>query len=358
MQFVFTTAEADRLDAELRKNYATHPQPRDDRWTSFVTPAFQKAHGVQDLRQAVRMKCSEWFRRYLPGAFSRTKDAPLPSLELISTNDFSGFEDDDRLPTMRNFITVLGLHPTFEAWKLEDLPGVNVGFPRGFEDPETVLTLSLNRNTALGSWNFDGYGTDKDDAMMFQLDQEIQGLAAAWALSVHLRGYERIFGEIRDETGAPGSRLSTSTRHLRQIEKLLVEGSADSQALVRDIKHVFSDTDSLFMDFPLAHRVFQGLPETRTLREVLAQGIKWRSEELEALEDQLRNTLITTATLKSARTNLSLQRLIFALTVLLLVIAALTLWTANRTIERNQHPVQSSPSSSPHASPRSSAHSP
>jgi hypothetical protein len=168
MQFVFTTAEADRLDAELRKNYATHPQPRDDRWTSFVTPAFQKAHGVQDLRQAVRMKCSEWFRRYLPGAFSRTKDAPLPSLELISTNDFSGFEDDDRLPTMRNFITVLGLHPTFEAWKLEDLPGVNVGFPRGFEDPETVLTLSLNRNTALGSWNFDGYGTDKDDAMMFQ----------------------------------------------------------------------------------------------------------------------------------------------------------------------------------------------
>jgi hypothetical protein len=284
MQFVFTTAEADRLDAELRKNYATHPQPRDDRWTSFVTPAFQKAHGVQDLRQAVRMKCSEWFRRYLPGAFSRTKDAPLPSLELISTNDFSGFEDDDRLPTMRNFITVLGLHPTFEAWKLEDLPGVNVGFPRGFEDPETVLTLSLNRNTALGSWNFDGYGTDKDDAMMFQLDQEIQGLAAAWALSVHLRGYERIFGEIRDETGAPGSRLSTSTRHLRQFEKLLAEGSADS---------------------PLAHRVIQGLPETRTLREVLAQGIKWRSEELEALEDQLRNTLITSATLKSARTNLT-----------------------------------------------------
>ena len=350
----------DELAVELneilrREEHATMSSDPSGRWVVHYVDHNKRA-AVDAMRTGAHRTAIEWMGRHLPGVFARgLLDGDMPTFDLILTDKVEP-GPDKLLGRQRghNWLDLLGLGASSNAWTCQDLPGLSAALPGSLRDVrEHHVTLAAKRARLFNDEQLDDAGRDRR-ALVGRLDTYyLAPLATRWAISGLLSGVERRLARIRDL--AEGTSRRGSLRMLGELRRELLAVGLDGHIVAADIV-AFSAAAARYdrdvLEFvqarTLRHRNAQHSHAPARMPAALREQQHQRSQRILEVEGQLREVLSATGNLASAISNLRLQLFVAILAVISTAAAIIAVVAAILALNLSQPttPPPSSPSTS------------
>ena len=362
-QFILGPAPSQLITDTLRRRFHTYAEPY-DRGISFINPISQKRDALKQLRRELRLTCTSWLGKHLPGAFALTNRVDAyPTCEFITLD--SGLPiDPDNQRTWDDYISVLGLGHEFESWTSAEYPGLYLQRQRFDPSGELALILAANRNQAFADDQLKAYGGRTRDGLTNRLS-DFGGPMTRWALHALLFSYERHYAMIRDNAGlaAAQSDIRKATGSISVLETALLRLSGDAVAVVPQLAQ-FCDDKRFFhrgvaqffslhpmrptpkpadAGFPI-RMVRKALKKTRPdpaqasdedLFELLREGLVHRSHLLRETQSGVHQVVQSVSDLLNtrsqqalAKSNVRLQWMLVVFTVVLLIMGGIQVYLA------------------------------
>jgi len=297
----------------------------------------QKEKAVRRAHDQLRRACVSWFVTHLPGVFASMHD-PIyyPTCEFMTLRDAVPFTNQP-YRGYDSYLSVLRMDYDYEAWRGDSLPGVAI-VQREYGEPARNLVIAGRWCEALGDdESMQAYGGRDRHGLTNALHSRFSGSMVAWALAALLDVYERSLSDLRDDmarTMSTGSAAATAAT-LQNVESGLLRFSADAFAVVSEMVD-YSANERLYY-YEVARDLRHSRKDVygdRHLFQAIRESTLRRCEHILRLEQVVRELTATASAIINARsqerlsqTNLKLQRLVIWLTVVTLLLTALSLIT-------------------------------
>jgi hypothetical protein len=277
------------------------------------------------------MAGEDWFRKHLPGAFSRgILGGEFPTCEFLSlqiAKPFPGPNSGDR--RNKEYLHMLGLEYDVEAWNSKHVEGLKFAQPNFDDDGLRHHNILAIRESDFAKVDLSPWGGQHPSGYIAYLDHMISATMSRWGLLALLSGYERKLNEVRDSTIFS---VPVRAKPLRVLNNLgaLVGSSIDISTIARDLRDL-ADKKWLFNhgvgDFVPARPEFYE-DGSAALDEVLRKTVADRSARLYESERIVRDLLVQHGTVLGTAENVRLQgRVTFLTWVLVFLTVMLTVLT-------------------------------
>lgn len=332
MNFVFNDATSQLLDQCLRQDRETYSVPTKHGYR-IVEPTQQKIEHLRSIRKELRSSAADWFRKYMPGVFSRgVLGGEFPTCEFLTlqiATPFPSREDDTLKGLADEYLRILGLKYGTEGWNSTKIQGLKFVQPRFDDDGLRHHNILAIRESDFAKIDLSAWGGYNPSSYVAYLDHTIGGTMSRWGLLALLSGYERKLNEVRDSTIFSSEIRKKPLRVLDNLGQL-VGNSIDISTIASDLRDL-ADKKWLFNygigDFvPARPEIYRD--KDATLEEVLRKTVADRSVRLYESERIVRDLLVQHGTMLGTAENVRLQGkvtfLTWVLVVLTILIAILT----------------------------------
>jgi hypothetical protein len=308
-QFVLERTEAGQLNATLRRTFRSEARRRGRSYT-LHRPGDLKAREISAVRERTRTRGERWIADHLPGAFSALSDTSLPAWDVVTTSQTLAISED--LPR-HAWQDALGLAPLVALWRTSDDSGIYLAEPWR-ERSGAVMTLTSTA-AAFARYSHDGGATE--DTALYALDSDMDAVMAGAAICGLTEELRRRFVVIRDELGSfsawrASARVKALRREILPLSLDLVtlqRGSQDDRSL--DL--LAANHGQSFVEVPLYGRAGTG----RSFNETLRTRIATEGRAVAAEASEVADALKVQTDLLLALTNIRLQWMVAALTLVL-----------------------------------------
>lgn len=271
-----------------------------------------KEEEIENNRGNLRIELAEWFRSNIPGIFSACDNEFFPMIEMLLI-------ENEKIST--NLENILGTPEHFRN-KSTDWPGVSLSWPEGRRRGRTTHGVLLAESARLAQYDTRGYGDDRDK-YPYVFDHQIRAFAVLWSLLALIRALRARLSRLRDSNF--GLERKNTKKILHSLQLMTLE-SVDISSISYDLSkisqnHVFIGG---FADFEAS-----GSREDTPKKKVsphLIESIQSEAVELERLDDSVKARVMQQGTLLAAAQNIRLQRVVNCLTVIALILAAVSAW--------------------------------
>lgn len=326
MGFVFEEAFSVQFDKALRTERQTYTEPSSKRGFQIYRPEMQKTNHIRQIRSDIARFSMIWFRENLPGLFSSgILGGNLPTCEFVTLRCAEPFKQNS---STLDYMSVLDMDFGFNVWQSKDIPGLKLGMLG-----RTEHNLQYHSILAAKESNFNkermgtsGYQTGRESQISY-IDRRIKGLLSRWAILPLLEGYSRHLSTIRDSA----TFRSRSRQDPVGILKTIGHHVSDSVdiAAVTDELISYARQDSLFSldvdTFEPCNKEYHesGYTLTKNLSYAISNSATW----LQKTDQSLRDHLIGYGSLLGAKENIILQKKLTLLTILILVLTAVLVFS-------------------------------
>ena len=339
MSFILDDEFAARINKPLHHSYATHVETHSSfRWWNIISyvlfggdikfsrtihnPMNQQRNAVALCIDVQEDACARWVRESLPGIFSSgIRGKPLPSAILFVTEKTEFSSEATRYHAAFDGI---GLNNFFDAWRSDEWPSVRLFLSRSWDDASMRLTFACSRKNAFPI-NAMYREPESNWTIAYRTHEKIAQLAVRWALSCLLDGYHEQLSELRDQSAIDHSHRTV--RDLKRLRHLVRTKFYDIVTSAHDADD-FAQSDS---DFCFDVLNFENVESAKRgqkfyLLNALRSGQRSRAQQLLREANLLQSLLSVSSDLSQTITNIKIQRSIIALTIISVVIGAVTLW--------------------------------
>jgi len=233
LQFVFDDATAGCFQEILNETYETNMRKVGARARQYVTPPTQKAERIEEARQSLRSRCQYWFERNLPGVFcTASHPHSFPACEFVTLSKGLPFTDSEK--PRHDYLEILGLDRTWDAWVCQDIPPIKLGWRtlRLWRDEYLLLAVNEGEVAAWGAQH-PGSATDGRTLALSQLG--LERWLVRWSLRALFSHYGSSVIALRDQA-LRASSTGVLSRSLRNTQNSLIKLRPDIVAVVEDIE--------------------------------------------------------------------------------------------------------------------------
>jgi len=341
VQFVLDDRGARYVEETARTMFETRTEKVNDSYY-FATVANQKKEATRETRAELRARCNGWVREHVPGLFSvQEQAAPFPTCELLIFDKAQPFERTSG--GREEYLWILDVEHEMDAWKGINLPTVRLSLPSWFDEDELALVLAANREEIASNEDLSPYGGKTRHGMAAWLYHSAGGLMSVWALHAVLRVYERRLASLRDSIGEIDIGNPEEASHrVQHSQSWLIGLSTDLLPLTSELADLCGKKDYFLRLVPEFESMIEYPWGKLNFVEIRREDLSRRSLRTRELEGELREVVMTVGAVvgavsqeRSSQANLRLQgRLTFltwvlvALTIVLVVIGAATIWVS------------------------------
>ncbi len=321
-QFFLNDDNANAIEQSLRNTYSTYIEKiRGGR--SYQDVIHQKELSVKLARESTRSLCTEWVKNNFPGLYASGQyGESFPTCEIIFFKENEPYIE--KKSSRKSFLSVMHLAYDFYAWKSPQIKGLFMQITEATDN----LVLSGNISGILDDRDLERFGPDDREDQILQWLTHFDQTIGKWVLFVLARTYEKQLGMLRDAYGSlEFSNFDLAASEARILDNKFLNLQRNLTPFIQEViplcenKNYF--LNEVYEFFPISeHRkrekgLFNGLRET-LLMLVL---------ELQKGEEQVNSIANRTAQITSAisndrlsKTNISLQRGIFWMTLILILL--------------------------------------
>lgn len=334
-QFVLNDQPSQKVMNALQREYSSYL--RKESRPGLIEPQNverQKHDAIRAIRRRVYLGCSAWLGEHFPGAFNGgLLDGDFPRWEVWTTKAGLPFDESNRQP----YMFAIGLGRARWAWESKKLPGLRL---TEADDDASRLNRQMSHGLVLAGRLDDVFPDEKLEThggnrpWMYAnlLDDALPGAIAVWTLSHALSGYQSKLLLLRHsltKVGATGTR--ESLRRLEAAEAEFTELSWNVVPLVSDldptgdtVKRIARFLDDV--DFQQVSRSTSASDDSNhSWLKAWTEMILLTARRLDEMVKEVRELQSGIAQTLSVRANLGLQRRLLWLTIVLLVVAVVTL---------------------------------
>jgi hypothetical protein len=210
------------------------------------------------------------------------------------------------------------------AWVSPQLPGFRLSPLGTGEGNEFTLVLAGREEEIFSGEDLQMYGGRSSEGLTTRL-QELHETLVVWDLDAQLRAYEMQLAEIRDHVKIQSDRRSA---HLERVANDLMALRVDALPFLHDLR-AFRATPSLLGAQAYSfHPVRRDIHGEAGLIDFIHEDVLDRASALQELIKDVGETLATATNLRVATIQARLGARVFWFTVILAILAALTLLVA------------------------------
>lgn len=308
----------------LRREYRTRAK-RDDRgWIVFHRPRNQKHDRINQIRSRLSEDTLTWFDEYFPGlCASGLLHGEIPTWELITTRVAEPFrEPDHQDEPLLAYELLLNIAMEYDVWQCESMPGLKLRLSFGRRNRPRYHSILAIREPIANGGQLDSHVPVAKQIHV--LDGLVPYWISTWGIVLVLKGYSQHMRALRAPFSKWNVRRLRPSILLRMIEARIVY-SADISSVVTELL-----SGSQSQALPLHYNGnFQPCDNVRyrnrSLASVIERIIDIEAQWIHTADRRLREQLSQLASALGAAESIRLQRVIKWLTILLTVIALITL---------------------------------
>lgn len=308
---------------------------------SLVTADQQKTRVLAERRAELRDLAALWIRENLPGVFAHeTGGHPIPTADLLTTEVLIPFAGSDAGDDFARF-TDLRRDPLH--WQNDELGPWRLRL----DDDSPLVTFAARRPEVLASESYERMGrADEWWTLTYLLHESVDRDLALWGAYRLVLAYQAQLAAIRDR-GLSGrsTRSWGAGRRLRSIRDDLVRDAGDAKVVATELKRYAAEP----RDFNWQALDWAGSPDLpgrsdAHLLESLRIGVEDGAAAAETTELLIHDTLLIESNVVATLASLGIQWFLLALTMVALVVAAISLWVSTHT---SSTPLQHPPARAP-----------
>lgn len=313
VQFVFDDATAGFFQEILAATYETQMRKVGARARQYVTPPTQKAEKLEEARQSLRSRCQYWFEKNLPGVFS-TAPHPhsFPACEFVTLSKGVPFTDSEK--PRHDYLEMLGLDRTWDAWGCQDIPPLKLGWRTLRLWREQYLLLAVNEGE-VAAWGAKHPGDATDGRTLALSQLGFDRWLVRWSLRAIFSHYGSSLISLRDQALRAAS-TGVLSRSLRNTQNSLIKLRPDIVAMVEDIESL-KEWGGLLRTSEHKFEALNPRGSSKELLEVVLDRVYDEAERLATTVRTITDDLLTSV-------NLRLQRAIAFYTLATLFLAVVT----------------------------------
>lgn len=270
---------------------------------------------VKSSIKKIELSCVDWLKERFPGSFTSLPcSQPAPTAMILLTNQIKPLtEEARRVKAFKG----LAINRSYDSWESNEWPAARLVLPRGWDDEGKRLTFSCRRKDAFEPT--EGYHEPTSNWTIAQRSNElIQGLLTRWAITCLLDSYHETLAILRHQVAGDGS--YRAIRDLKELRKLARTTFYDIGACTTEIEE-FTKSDSYFRDVIKMSYTARRKESQPDLLENLLKGQIKRLQQVQKEVALLSSTLATSNNITQTISNIMIQRIIVALTIISTCIA-------------------------------------
>ncbi len=305
----------------------------------------QKQKAVLEARKNLRRICTSWLADNLPGFFaSGYSDAQFPVCELILLSKHKLYKKKEKFPP---YLRMFDVYDDYYAWKCDKLQGLFLYESNNYDNynDNPCLVLLGNINNILFDKNLSNNGKSREEQVLKYLNRLDRSLAI-WVLSVVLKIFEMHINKLRDLYGKIDVlHLNKITDKLLELVNQCLEIQKNAIPYAYELKE-FCKQPKIFMLFVLKfYPVNDSLKEySEEFFDSIRRNLLLKVNLLLRNEQMLRNTsetmrvlAMTISSNNLAQKNISLQRKMLWLSLIMLIFTIIAGISAFVEINKNFH---------------------
>jgi hypothetical protein len=280
-------------------------------------------------REYLKSLCASWFVDNFPGFFSSGyPQEAFPTCELITLEKHIPYQKVDGR-ARDNFLSMLELASNFDAWQSDELEGLFLQLPEGTGKRIDNLILSGNTDDILTNKDLAGYGQTREGQILNYLSCLDTSLGI-WVLFIVSKTFERHLTQLRDSYGELDiDSLKDSVKDLVYLDKQVLGLQKDAIPFIHELKDFCSDETYCMHDVIEFSPIHESRKKQSGLFKSMRETLMFRMELLDRNERLLRDTAdasrqiaYATSSYYLAQTNISLQRWLIVMTLVILLLTA------------------------------------
>ncbi|WP_428235750.1 hypothetical protein [Gracilimonas sp.] len=314
------------IEEPLSKDYQTVAIVNKDR-TRYNSVIHQKQDAYLYQMEFIRTLCSNWVDSSFPGLFSSDLiKRNHPTSELIL------FEADDPIEGKQNpygsYKNIMGFKSDFDMYQSSDLKDFVMTLDEKYSSNRSSILFGGNIDKVLSDKKLEAYGGSDKVQRIAGWSYYLHKTLSFWSLTDIVFEYYRKQNNLRDKLGAiDHSSDENALFELQNIENELIELQANSIPLANELYSVIDEKgfDYDLFDFAPIAKELRGKKTFIELRKDLlkrkALSIIENDKQITRITSSLTNLITGQINLKLSESNNKLQKRIFWLTLLAVIIA-------------------------------------
>lgn len=255
MQFHVRATVGQLIGDALNKDYHTYARSLTNGF-EYVSVGQQRRDAVARVRQDTVDDARSWMKKHLPGVFASSKQSiNYPWGELITLETGKPADPDER-PDWESYIAILGLDRTFEAWSSDKVPGMQLLLPSGTAKDLFSLVLAANASELFADKDLSVYGGRTRFGFNHHASH-LDYVFAAWALNALLYVYETRYAEIREKMSVPLDleAISSASSQISNLETSLMTTAVDALTVTLEMTDFLQNRNRFFWGLAEFHPV-------------------------------------------------------------------------------------------------------
>lgn len=322
IQFVFNDDLANLINPLFHSPYKTKVEHKSPRVVNFIGPTAQKRAVIQQCFADLHKSLYLWFSKNLPGHFALS-NSDFPTISLVTTTEYK--KNKSQKNTSRDHYSDLLFDYGTENWTAKDMPELEFRV----QEDKSPLGVLFGNFGGLTQNDMRQYGGENRNGLTNKLNLYVENTAGLWSVHHLLLNFEKQLSRLRDKAVSPIKRIGHSIENLNFIRSRFLSISSDSQVISHDIENLTKVKSGYSNDDCLDFTPPEFLKRLPNFLELLRQQDETRAKTLKSQVKQVNESISASGNLTSAIANLKIQRTVFWLTV---VIILLTIVSVGATI--------------------------
>ena len=317
------------LEIPLQETFATKKEPISG-GILYRSVQEQKKDAVETMRAYLHNLCAGWVIEHFPGYFAAGEgEKSIPTCELILFEKATVFEKRKNAIDL-DYVDMLGPRVGASVWKSDELENLYLRFDERDARASRRFTLEGNKNLVFESKDLSMYGKEKTDRIVGRL-HDFDRTLVRWTLNLISNRLISELANLRDTYGMLDVDSNTVSIDARRLDTDFNLVQRVALPFVYDVRR-FANNERQF-----SHDVcvFKARPYHREQDFFLFQNIREKllsdalhleeaEKQIRAVADHVARFVTAASNEHLAETNLALQSRILWMTLVMLLLTAVT----------------------------------
>lgn len=337
IQFIYCEEITNDLCRIFYKSYKTkvkyHPSVFRAKGARYLGVVGQKRRALKKKIDAIHTELYAWFSKNLPGHFSLSAAGVFPTADLITSRLYEQNKESDI--HHRDHYANLLFDYAVDVWRCKKDAALEFRLP-WCKTKNKIAALFGNYNKL--TQNTNEYGGKGRLGLTNKLNLLFDKTMSLWAIHNLLLSYEQQLSAIRDRAISHTKGTKKAIKNLETIRNHFLAISTDVQAIGNDVAAFVKKVNRYSheaIDFEPPH--YYKRNNSIALVEFLRKQSEIRTEQLIKLELRVTQAIITSGNLISSIMNLRVQRSVYLLTLIIVLLTIITVfWRDPLPLEMQQ----------------------
>ena len=339
--FILKDDVANSIENPLRDIYSSYTEKTKNGY-KIIGLLHQKKDAVMLTREYLKNLCASWISENFPGLFSsRYLDGNFPVCELITFEKNAPYQKINE-NFHDNFFFMLNLAHNFDAYQSDGFEGLFLQLSEGGNNKISNIVLSGNINNILANTDLNMYGgTTKTDKILNYLTYIDKSLGI-WVLFVIAKTFETRLTKLRDSYGENDiDNLNNDASTLMNLDRQILDIQKNAIPFIYELADFCKDEKYFMHDVYEFKAIHEARKRDDGLFNSIRKSLLFYADLLNRNEKLLRNTAdahrqISMAKSSSflAQTNISLQKRMNCMTLVILVLTVVSAVSAILEIKK------------------------